>query len=330
MKMIDLHVCPSTLAEGFETYSPVAVKHFLDGKKVSHILPYETIPSEPFREQFYENRTAMSLSGAQSKYSVLIDNGLFRLTRRGEQGTYILKPALADFENPFNSPANEHLTMQIASQVFGIETAKCGLCFTEHGEQAYLVKRYDVNPDGSKIQQEDFASLAGLSAANFGANYKYDALSYEDIGVLIKKYLPAWRIEVVKFFDLILFNFLFANGDAHLRNFSILKTTDGDYKLAPAYDLVNTLIHIPNDSIFALRKGLYNGWKDHYVTGTDFLECAKRIGVTDKVAKTELDRFRADYSAIDSLINRSFLTDELKENYRNIYKVRLNSFLREN
>lgn len=324
-----MKVCPCTLAEGFNTYSPVAVKHFLDGKKVSPFLPYEAIPSELYRERFYDNRTAMSLSGAQSKYSVLVDGGVFRLTRKGEQGTYILKPALSEFENSLSSPANEHLTMQIASQVYGIETAKCGLCFTEHGEPGYLVKRYDIKPDGSKIQQEDFASLAGLSTAGFGPNYKYDALSYEDIGLLIRKYLPAWPVELVKFYNLVLFNFLFANGDAHIKNFSVLKTSDGDYRLAPAYDLINTLLHVPNDSIFALRKGLYNGWNDaHYTTGTDFLEFASRIGISGKVAKTELERFRADYSEVDKLIERSFLPDILKEKYRTIYSVRLKSFLR--
>ena len=326
--MINLNVCPSTLAKGYETYSPLAVKHFLGGKRVSHILPYEMIPSENCPMAFYENRVNMSLSGAQSKYSMLVDNGVFRLTRSGEQGTYILKPALSDFENPEYSPANEHLTMQIAAQVFKLETAQCGLCFTLNGEQAYIVKRYDVKSDGTKIQQEDFASLAGLSAATFGGNYKYDALSYEDIGLLIKKFIPAWPVEMVRFFDLILFNFLFANGDAHIKNFSILKTSDGDYRLAPAYDLINTSIHIPWDSIFALRKGLYNGWTMHYVTEADFMELASRIGIPQKVARMELERFQADYSDVDSLIDRSFLSEDLKKEYRSIYRTRLNSFLR--
>lgn len=218
--------------------------------------------------------------------------------------------------------------MQIASQVFGIETAENGLCFFEDGEVAYMVKRYDVRQDGTRIQQEDFASLAGLSAEKNGHNYKYESTSYEDIGNLIRRFLPAWPVEVVKYFDVLLFNFLFANGDAHIKNFSVLKTDDGDYRLAPAYDLINTLIHIPGDTIFALRKGLYNGWTDRYVTGEDFLEFATRIGINSKVAERELERFCADYSLIDSLIDRSFLAEDIKEQYRGIYKVRLKSFLR--
>lgn len=326
MKTIDR--CPSTLAEGYNTYSPKAVRHFLAGKPVSHILPYPSAPNGSDSSIFDANRRRFSLSGAQSKYSAVIDGNTFRLTKEGEKGSYILKPALSDFQNRENSPANEHLTMQIASQVFGIETAENGLCFFEDGEVAYMVKRYDVRQDGTRIQQEDFASLAGLSAEKNGHNYKYESTSYEDIGNLIRRFLPAWPVEVVKYFDVLLFNFLFANGDAHIKNFSVLKTDDGDYRLAPAYDLINTLIHLPGDTIFALRKGLYNGWTDRYVTGKDFLELATRIGINSKVAERELERFCADYSLIDSLIDRSFLAEDIKEQYRGIYKVRLKSFLR--
>lgn len=328
--MLELNYCPCTLAEGYSSYSPSAIKHFLGGKKVSHILPYNSIPSEESSTLFDNNRKRFSLSGAQSKYSVLIEDDHFRLTDEGEQGTYILKPRLSDFMNRDASPANEHLTMQIASQVYGIETAPCGLCFSQNGEAAYLVKRYDVQPDGSKIQQEDFASLGGISADNYGRNYKYDVFSYEDIGLLIKRYLPAANVELVKYFDLILFNFLFANGDAHAKNFSVLMTPDGDYRLAPAYDLINTLIHLPGDTIFALRKGLFNGWTDRYITGPDFLELARRLGIPPTVAKMELERFRADYQDVDRLIDHSYLSDKIKEDYRSIYNGRLKSFLRAN
>ena len=326
--MMEIKVCPSTLSEGFSTYSPVAVKHFLGGKKVSPVLPYASFPSESNQAEFDSNRCRFSLSGAQSKYSVLIDGDHFRLTEEGEQGTYILKPRLSDFENRAASPANEHLTMQIASQVYGISIAPCGICFSEQGETAYLVKRYDVLQDGSKIQQEDFASLGGISAETFGRNFKYDAFNYEELGLLIRQHLPAWPVEMVKFLDLVIFNFLFANGDTHAKNFSVLMTPDGDYRLAPAYDLINTLIHLPDDTIFALRKGLYNGWYDHYITGSDFLILAARLGIPDRVAKQELERFRADYPLVDRLISRSFLPEPLKERYRDIYMARLKSFLR--
>ena len=106
------------------------------------------------------NQERISLSGVQPKYSMVVRDGKLRLTEEGEQGRYILKPKLSDFRNRLYSAANENLTMQIAAQVFDIETAENGLCFFQGGEAAYIVKRFDVKPDGTKRRKEDFASLA--------------------------------------------------------------------------------------------------------------------------------------------------------------------------
>ena len=129
MRTID--VCPSTLAPGFSGYSPHAVKALFDGVAVSPFISVN-FGDEMDRHQMMENMNNMSISGAQEKFSAVIDNGNIRLCREGEQATYILKPS------PFHLslstrkqiPANEHLTMQIAAQVYGIRTAVNGLCFS--------------------------------------------------------------------------------------------------------------------------------------------------------------------------------------------------------
>ena len=109
------------------------------------------------------------------------------------------------------SPANEHLTMQIASQVYNIPTAANGLCFFQNDEPAYITRRFDIAPNGRKFRKEDFASLAGISKGNKGPNYKYDVLSYEEMADIIKQYVSASSVEVLKFFRLVIFNFLFSN-----------------------------------------------------------------------------------------------------------------------
>jgi serine/threonine-protein kinase HipA len=325
--MIDIQVCPSTLKEGFKTFSPYARKHFLGGRIVSHILPYESLSSG---DGFTENKGHLSLSGAQEKYAAIIDGGVFRLTDEKEKGTYILKPILTGFENREYSPANENLTMQIAAQVYGIQTAENAVCFTRNGEPVYVTKRFDVRNDGSKLQQEDLASLAGISKQTHGDNFKYDTLDYVDLAGIIRKYVPAWPVELVRYFDIVLFNFVFANGDAHVKNFSVLETTRGDFRLAPAYDLINTSLHIPNDRIFALRKGLYPDWNSELgITGSDFLEFGRRIGLNETIAKKELERFCADYEETDRLIDHSFLSVSLKEEYRRVYQTRIHSYLRQ-
>jgi len=301
-------------------------KNLLEREKVSPLLPYETLSSKTTQTS---GRGHISLSGAQIKYSAVIDSGVFRLTEPNEQGTFILKPILSDWDNREFSPANENLTMQIASQVYGIQTAENAVCFTRNGEPVYVTKRYDIKPDGTKIQQEDFASLAGVTKEKYGADYKYNALYYTDIADIIKKYIPAWRIELIKFFDLVLFNFVFANGDAHIKNFSVLQTSQGDYRLSPAYDLINSSIHIHCDSMFALQKGLFPGWnREMGADGRDFKKFGEMIGLDGNIISKEIDRFCEIYDKAEELIEQSLLNEQLKKEYRTIYHTRIYSFLK--
>ena len=234
--MIELTCCPSTLQKGFSTYSPVALKELFNSQKVNHILPYNGMDNnETEQKEFQDNNKHMSISGAQQKYSLVVDNGQMRLSLEQEQATLLLKTKLSEYANKEISPANEHLTMQIASQVYNIPTAANGLCFFQNDEPAYITRRFDIAPNGRKFRKEDFASLAGISKGNKGPNYKYDVLSYEEMADIIKQYVSASSVEVLKFFRLVIFNFLFSNGDAHAKNFSLLETPSGDFILAPAY-----------------------------------------------------------------------------------------------
>ena len=119
MNLDELKYCPGTLAEGFSTYSPSCLRNLFNGKKVNHVLPYEQPQqNEEVAEQFMENRKRISISGVQEKLSLLLEKNVLRLTKEGEQGTYILKPIPRDLKKVDQVPANEHLTMQIAKQVY--------------------------------------------------------------------------------------------------------------------------------------------------------------------------------------------------------------------
>lgn len=329
--MIELDRCPSTLKANFSTYSPAAAKKLFGGKRVSHMLPYSAWEgSEEEQKAFLENGKRMSVSGAQPKYSLSVKDGVMRLNPEEEQATLLLKTKLSAYLNRSESPANEHLTMQIASQVFGIPTAANGLCFFQNGEQAYITRRFDVDSLGHKFRKEDFAALAGISKKNRGESYKYAVLSYEDMADMIKKYISAWPLEMLKFFRLIVFNFLFSNGDAHAKNFSLLETSSGDFHLAPAYDLLNTRLHIPDEPVFALQRGLFREntiGKDGAVTGKEFLEFGIRIGIPPGRVRKELEFFCSKENEVNSLINRSFLSENLKKLYRMHYLMRKGSYL---
>ena len=57
------------------------------------------------------------------------------------RSTHILKPISENAQKrKLFAPANEHLTMQIAQQVFGIETAESALVFFADGTPASLTK----------------------------------------------------------------------------------------------------------------------------------------------------------------------------------------------
>ena len=327
--MEELNICPSTLAEGFQTYSPAAIKLLFDGKQVSHILPFSSPNNEEAENEEYAKHVGrVSLSGVQPKAGLIIkDNQLVRPSEQ-ERSRYILKPAPSSYAllERKDCPANEHLSMQLASQVYHIETAPNALCFFSDGEQAYITRRFDVAPDGSKYQQEDFASLAGLTKAHGGSDYKYSNLSYEECAEIIGKYTTAPSVEILKFFRMVVFNYLILNDDAHLKNFSLINRGDGEYHLSPAYDLINTSLHLYEPRIFALDKGLFREGMyltdTRTVTRTDFEEFGRRIGLATRLVKRELDNFATEQPLAKELIKRSFLSDKLKKYYWQSYNYR--------
>ena len=325
-----LNICPSTLQEGFSTYSPAARKLLFDGRDVSHILDFDSPNNdEADNEEFLKNVGRISLSGVQPKASLVV-NTENRLAKpaENERGTYILKPAPTSYAllDRKYCPANEHLTMQLASQVYHIETAANGICFFRDGETAYLCRRFDVGLKGEKYSQEDFASLAGLTNANGGSDYKYSHLSYEDCADIIRRYVKAAPVEILKFFRLVVFNYLTLNDDAHLKNFSLINRGDGEYHLTPAYDLINTSLHLRQPRIFALDKGLFK--EGMHLTDTrtvgrkDFEVFGRRIGLPDRLVKRELDAFAKEQPFAKELIDRSFLSDSLKLRYWLSYNYR--------
>ncbi|WP_425883770.1 HipA domain-containing protein [Parabacteroides sp. ASD2025] len=332
--MKNIQVCPSTLKTGFQTYCPSAIKNLFSGVKVSHLTDF-TISDEDTIKKLNDNVGKLSLSGVQEKYSAIIREKKVILTPQGMQGTYIIKPAPTDrrIRNRKQLPANENLTMQIARQVYKINTAENGMLFFSDGEPAYLTKRFDVLPDGQKLAQEDFASLTGKNEATHGTNYKYTG-TYEDIACKIKQYVKAWQIETARFYTLIIFNYLFANDDAHLKNFSLRQTIDGDYILTPAYDLVNTSLHI-DEGDFALQDGLSKRIeksdiyeKKGHPCQTDFIRFGLQIGLSHNIIAKIIKPFLNEQAKVYELITNSFLDEKLKRMYRKSYTERLDRFRR--
>ncbi len=331
--MIDIKHCPSLLEEGFSTYSPKASRALFDGHKVSHLLDFE-FDGVRDKERMIDAMHRISVSGVQEKFPAVIEKGHIRIAGEGKQSTYILKPTPWDetLRERKQIPANEHLTMQIASQVYGIKTAANGLCLTPKGKIVYITKRFDVLPDGTKMLMEDFSSVIGRNEQEDGKDFKYSGC-YEDIALAIRKNISAWMVDMERFFELVVFNYIYGNGDVHLKNFSLI-LQGPDYRLAPAYDLMNTSLHLQGDDL-GLDEGLSPNIEKSVVyirTGhpcrRDFERFGEQIGLVASRANRILDKYMHIPESTASLVERSFLNEKMKRYYLRIVKERIERFIR--
>jgi len=304
-----------------DIYCKRCKKNLFDNQKIEYILDFD---KKEFLSKSIELSERMSISGVQDKISLKIEDD--KLIPTTKNGTYLLKPVpLMEYGELIEDVAkNEHFTMQLASQVFRLETAINGLIAFSDGELAYITKRFD-RVDSSKIRQEDFASLAQRSERSHGKNYKYD-YSYEEIGELIQKYLPAYRVEMVRYFKLVLFNYLVGNGDAHLKNFSVYQRETGDYGLTPAYDLLSSSIHLPDESRTALELFEEHETKSFEANGfyayDDFMMFGERLGLSSRLIESILREFLAKEERTMILLQDSFMSPEAKDRYIILLKDR--------
>jgi serine/threonine-protein kinase HipA len=332
--MKDCKFCPSSLKEGFNTYSPRAAKWLFDGKRVSPHLDFDL---DEFRQSvpLVDAMNRISVSGVQEKFPAIIKDGKILIATSQDRSTHILKPAPWDETLPTRKqiPANEHLTMQIAAQIYGIPTAANGLCFTKSRQAVYITRRFDVAMNGTKASMEDLSTVIIRNEQTAGTQFKYSGC-YEDIARAIRQNVAAWMVDMEKFFELVVFNYIYGNGDAHLKNFSLIQQGE-DYRLAPAYDLLNTALHI-HDHDFALEGGLSPQLEvSDVMTRTghacrlDFERFGMLIGLSAVRVRRILDKYMQLPENVMVLVTHSFLNDKMKRSYLRIVNERVERFIRE-
>jgi serine/threonine-protein kinase HipA len=312
-------ICPGCFKEWRDdAFCNGCRKRLFDGKKVPRVLPFSRPAYDDVKLKVTPGR--LSISGIQTKISLALKDGRLEMVESG--GRYILKPIpRGNYKRLEVMPINEHLTTQIARQVFKIDVAENALVNFEDGEPAYLVRRFDVRADGSKRLQEDLAQVAERSAETHGPNYKYD-FSYEEIGELIRAHVAAYPVDLERYFTLVAFNYLVHNGDAHVKNFSLVMSDDGkEHRLSPAYDLLNTRLHLPDETRAALQlfKGDFTTRSyevNAFYAYDDFVEFARRLGLVRTRYERVLKGFVDKKDAVFSLIDGSALPDDCKRLYK--------------
>jgi serine/threonine-protein kinase HipA len=248
----------------------------------------------------------MSISGVQEKVSLRLSDDKCRFEVAPSGGRYILKPEPSRFAFV---PQNEHLTMRLAELV-GIETPPLGLVELKDHAIAYLIERFDRLHDGTKLQIEDFCQLAEKPPRD-----KYQG-SGELCVRIVRKYASEPLIEVRKLFKVLLFSWWVSNGDQHLKNFSLLRTVEGRWRLAPAYDLICTRLPIPSDRDLALP---ICGKKNN-LTRREWLDFAQYSQIPERAAVRLLGEQIDALAASLGLIESSFLPDQQKAQYEQIVR----------
>ena len=254
-------------------------------------------------------KSQKTVTGVQPKLSLtskkLTGNPVVeRFTIVGLWGGYILKPQTELYEQ---LPEIEDLTMHLAS-LSKIKTVNHSLIRLKSGELAYITKRIDRIKD-KKLHMEDMCQLTERLT-----EHKYNG-SHEQIAKAIRMYSTNPGLDVINYYELVVFCFLTGNNDMHLKNFSLLKSRELEYHLAPAYDLVaSELVVEGDDDELALT---LNG-KKKKLKRKDFSVAMKSSGINEKSIENIFSRFENDLTSWYSLIDDSFLNDTYKEKYHSL------------
>jgi len=290
-------------------YHASCCKKFFGTKDLPELQLDKTILNQ-LAKQTVNRRIAVT--GVQPKLSVNLSKelGKNRLTLVGLWGQYILKPQHEEF--PY-MPETEDLTMHLAD-FFKIKTSKHTLITTTEGELVYITKRFD-REKGKKIHVEDLCQIS-----EFLTEQKYKS-SYEKAGKLISTYCTNKGLDTINFFELVLFCYLTGNNDMHLKNFTLIHHPDRTVSLSPAYDLLNVNLIFPAD---AEELALTLNGKKRKITKVDFDKFAASLNIPEKAISNSYAKFINANEKVEKLIQSSFLPEEMKVKYWEIWKSKIN------
>jgi serine/threonine-protein kinase HipA len=231
-----------------------------------------------------------------------------RLTIVGVLGDYILKTPVNTY--PY-LPEVEDLTMHLATKA-KINVVPHSLIRLSSGTLAYITRRID-RKEKAKLHMEDMCQLTERLTED-----KYHG-SYEQIGKTILQYSRQPGLDLVNFYEQVLFSFLTGNADMHLKNFSLIYKEDIGPVLAPGYDMVSTaLVYPADDEDLALT---LNG-KKRRLKKSDFIQAFNLAKLDRKQQENLFRKFYRVKTEWMRFIELSFLPDDLKSTYKDIIRDR--------
>ena len=229
-----------------------------------------------------------SLAGIQMKFSMRERDGRYRIAESGDLGDWIIKTPSTRHKLV---PLNEFTAMRLAQKA-GIDIPDTRLVKVDaldklpaislpDEEFAFAIRRFD-RKDGQRIHTEDFAQVLAKYSWQ-----KYDGPNYGQIGKIIYQYTGDGLKNVQQFARRLLTNILLANGDAHLKNWSLIYPDTVTPELSLAYDIVITRVYMGDEREYALNLGGDKNW--YKVTFDHFRAWVDKAGIPWKAIKPQLD-----------------------------------------
>lgn len=303
--------CYQPLAEGEVDYH-LRCSRKIYGTAIPPALPYRRSEINNLAKEVIRAQT--TITGVQPKLSIdfeNISNSPKRFTIVGLWGRYILKPQTEIYPN---LPELEDLTMHLA-RIAKIDTVPHSLIRFADGELCYITKRIDRTDSGDKIAMEDMCQLSERLTED-----KYKS-SHEKIARLIRQYSSIPLLDLVKYWEQVVFSWIVGNADMHLKNYSLYAPEGQDYILTPAYDLLSTALVIPDDKE---ELALSIGGKKRKLKREHFITAMINSGLSEKVASNVIKKFAACFPRWEAFIVNSFIPDDMQIAYLNLIRSNLN------
>ena len=261
-----------------------------------------------------------SLAGVQMKLSMREQDGRYRIAESGDLGDWIIKtPSTRHKLVPLNEFTAMRLGQKAGIDIPDIRLVKMNtldklpVISLPDEEFAFAIRRFD-RKDGQRIHTEDFAQVL--------AKYpwqKYDGPNYEQIGKIIYQYTGDGLKNAQQFARRLLVNILLGNGDAHLKNWSLIYPDMVTPELSLAYDIVTTRVYMGDEKEYALNLGRNKDW--YKVTFGHFRAWADKASIPWKAIRPQLDdtldKARALWPEfLDNLPADHTHKEQLKEHWR--------------
>ena len=304
--------CYKELNEGEKDFHKACSKKIFGTQSVPE-LPYTRDNLTELAKQVLCSQT--TLTGVQAKLSLDInksgENRTDRFTVVGLWGQYILKPQTDRF---VHLPELEDLTMHLAELV-KMQVVPHSLIRSPDGELCYITRRIDRTATGDKLPMEDMCQLTERLT-----EHKYKG-SYEQIAKAIQRFSSVPKLDMVNYWEQVVFSWITGNADMHLKNFSLYSKEQGKYMLTPAYDMLSTVLVMPEDKE---ELALTLNGKKRKIKKEDFITSMQASGLEDKVINNIFAKFAKVKDRWFAFIDQSFLPDEMKEAFKVIIAEKLN------